>query len=243
MDWLSTGSPATTKNGLTVGASRSARTVGGYATDTWGKRWGTRFPNKPICDETISGDPECMAGFSSRGPCDDRRVKPDVVAPGTDILSAKSSTAPAANYWGVHATAAGYAYNGGTSMAAPLVAGCAAAIRDYYTSVRQIEPSAAVLKATLINSTRWLTGADAVADHAKIPNYHQGFGLIHMPYAVPNPAEPWLKLGYLDTWNTQDKARKNGDLFRYDVEVDAGGAFLRFCLAYTDAPFRALRNI
>ena len=48
---------------------------------------------------------------------------------------------------------------GGTSMAAPLVAGCAALVREYYVSKRHHEPSAALLKATLINGTRWLTGA------------------------------------------------------------------------------------
>ena len=38
------------------------------------------------------------------------------------------------------------------------------------------EPSAALLKATLINSTRKLPGADAVADFDVVPNMHQGFG-------------------------------------------------------------------
>jgi serine protease AprX len=36
-------------------------------------------------------------------------------------------------------------------MAAPLVSGCAALVREYYTSQKRISPSAALLKATLIN--------------------------------------------------------------------------------------------
>jgi iron(III) transport system substrate-binding protein len=70
----------------------------------------------------VSGDPKAMAAFSSRGPCDDRRIKPDVVAPGTDIVSTRSATAPLSHFWGPHQNAK-YAYMGGTSMAAPLVAG------------------------------------------------------------------------------------------------------------------------
>jgi Subtilisin-like serine proteases len=244
VDWLSTGSPATTKNGLTVGASRSNRAVGGYATDTYGKRWPARFPTNPTNAETISGDPESVAAFSSRGPCDDWRIKPDVMAPGTDILSAKSRLAPVTNFWGVHAAAVNYAYDGGTSMAAPLVSGCAALVREYYMSLPSAEaPSAALLKATLINGTKRLTGPSAIADHPDIPNYHQGFGAVHMPYTIPNPLEAWLKLVFVDAWRDPGMQVSNvGDLVRFNVQVEANSPFLRVCLAYTDLPNRALQN-
>jgi serine protease AprX len=244
VDWLSIGSPATTKNGITVGASRSNRTSGGYATDNYGTRWPTRFPIDPTKAEAVSGDPESIAAFSSRGPCDDRRIKPDIVAPGTDILSAKSSRAPAASFWGIHPTAGNYAFDGGTSMAAPLVSGCAALVREYYMSLPDAQsPSAALLKATLINSTRWLTGGSAIADHPDMPNYHQGFGAIYMPYAIPNPRETWLRLVFVDAWTDPSNLISNvGDLVRFNVQVDPGSPFLRVCLAYTDLPNRALQN-
>ncbi|HEX4684569.1 MAG TPA: S8 family serine peptidase, partial [Gemmatimonadaceae bacterium] len=124
VDWLSIGSPASCKNALTVGASRSSRTDGPYGGMTYGQGWRANFPDTPIADQKISGDPNGLAAFSSRGPCDDRRIKPDVVAPGTDILSVKSSKAPDENFWGPHDDH--YAFDGGTSMATPLVAGCAA---------------------------------------------------------------------------------------------------------------------
>ena len=44
--------------------------------------WPGDFPIPPIAEQLLSGDPEGMASFSSRGPCDDRRIKPDIVAPG-----------------------------------------------------------------------------------------------------------------------------------------------------------------
>ena len=75
VDWLSIGSPASCKNALTVGASRNSRTEGGYSTLTYGSAWPREFPDPPIADETISGSPDSLAGFSSRGPCDDRRIK------------------------------------------------------------------------------------------------------------------------------------------------------------------------
>lgn len=244
VDWLSIGSPATSKNAITVGASRTDRTTGGFSTMTWSQAWPQDYPVAPIGTETISGNPEAMAAFSSRGPCDDRRIKPDVVAPGTDIVSTKSSRAPLKNFWGSFPGHNGqYAYMGGTSMATPIVTGCVALIRQYYTDERNYKtPSAALLKATLVNSTRRLSGADAIADFALLPNFHQGFGCVNMKWAVPSKAEPTLKLEFLDTWT--DKTQQfntTGQRLRY--RITAGNAReLRFCLAYTDIPARALQN-
>lgn len=244
VDWLSIGSPATSKNAITVGASRSDRTTGGYTALTWNQFGPLNYPTAPIATENVSGNPEAMAAFSSRGPCDDRRIKPDVVAPGTDILSTKSSRAPLKNFWGSFAGHNGaYAYMGGTSMATPIVTGCVALIRQFYMDERGYKtPSAALLKATLVNSTRRLSGADAIADFPALPNFHQGFGMVNMKWAIPTAAEPTLKLEYLDVWN--DKTQHfmtTGQRLRY--RIAAGNAReLRFCLAYTDLPARALQN-
>jgi len=241
VDWLSLGSPASSKNALTVGASRSNRTSGGYSTFTYNQQWPADFPDGPIADERISGNPECLAAFSSRGPCDDRRIKPDLVAPGTDILSTKSSRAPLRNFWGSHSNNR-YAYMGGTSMSAPLVSGCATLIREYYVKDRNHEPSSALLKATLINSTRWLTGSDSVADHSFVPNYHQGFGCIFMPWAIPNASMPNLRLEFVDTWkSSQERFSMTGQRYRYKFSV-SGGNWIRICLCWIDPPGRALQN-
>lgn len=235
VDWQSIGSPATAKNALTVGASRSDRDAEGLAQKTWKEFNAGKFADPPIATDKISGDPQRLAAFSSRGPCDSSRIKPDVVAPGTDILSARASTAPTSSYWGL-STDPKYAYMGGTSMAAPLVSGCAALVRQYYRQERGVEPSAALLKATLVNSTRWLSGPDATAEHAKNPNYHQGFGAVYMPFAIPNPREPWLRLELVDTWKDAGKQLSGtGDRRRFAFTVN-GGQFLRICLAWTDPP-------
>lgn len=243
VDWLSLGAPATAKNALTVGASRSDRVAGGISNLTYGAMWPAKFALLTSIADNISGDPESMAAFSSRGPCDDLRIKPDVVGPGTDILSCLSSTAPLHKFWGPGPPAAiRYAYMGGTSMAAPLVAGCAVLVRQYFRQDRGHLPSAALLKAALINSARWLRGASATQDFALAPNYHQGFGAVWLPHAIPPAVNPGFALHFVDDW--QNPARQfvaTGQRRQFQFVVQ-GTAELRITLAYTDAPGRALQN-
>jgi len=237
VDLVSVNAPGTAKNALTVGASRSDRT--GVAGDpTFGAWWPNAFPAEPIAGQTLSGDPDALAGFSGRGPCDEQiRMKPDVVAPGTFILSTRSSLAPHEQFWAENPANAAYAYMGGTSMAAPLVSGCAALVRQYYVDTRDHPvPSAALLKATLINGTRWLAGPDAVADHPTPPNYHQGFGGVAMGTTLPR-AGGGFELAFRDT----DALAETGASRQYVVNVEAGKE-LRLCLAWTDPPGRGLQN-
>lgn len=235
---LTIGSPASAKNVLTVGASRSDRTTGGYAEKDYGTIWPRLFPLPPFNQQKVSGDKQCLAGFSSRGPCDDYRVKPDLVAPGTDIVSIKSARAPLSNYWGVHPTNASYAIMGGTSMSAPLVAGCAALVREYYQADRNHAPSAALLKATLINGTTNLGGADV---QVKSSYYNEGFGCVNMLRTIPNPAEN-VALLYLDTWNKPAQYFvRTGQRIKLNFKLSQK-SWLKICLCYTDYPGRALQN-
>ena len=63
---------------------------------------------------------DVMAGFSSRGPTQDKDVKPDVVAPGVDVLSGGYANGPFPTPF------TGFGSVSGTSMATPHVAGAAA---------------------------------------------------------------------------------------------------------------------
>ena len=118
-----------------------------------------------------------IAYFSSRGFTDDNRIKPDVVAPGTYIISTSSSKLDASYYWGEIDPF--YAYDSGTSMATPIVAGTAALVRQYYVDNKSISPSAALIKATLING----------AINMNLPKNAQGWGRVDIENSL-FPASP-----------------------------------------------------
>ncbi len=137
--------PSTAKNALTVGASENLR----------------------LDKDSYADDIDDIANFSSRGATDDGRIKPDVVAPGTWIISTRSSVAPNDSLWEDYNSY--YTYSGGTSMATPITAGTAALVRQYYVDNESLSsPSAALIKATLING----------AANMSLPTYDQGWGRV-----------------------------------------------------------------
>lgn len=240
-DAYSITSPGTSKNALTVGASRSDRAVDA----THGDRWPTRFPNPPLASAPLAGDPDALAGFSSRGPCDDERLKPDVVAPGTCIVSARSSTAPDSQYeFVVDDPDAGGRWGSmsGTSMAAPVVSGIAALVRQYYREERHHDASAALVKATIINGARHLGGPDANLDPAGMPNSHQGFGCVDLAASLPDDDR---RLVFVDTWcsdHLQHAFDRTGQRVRFRIPVERAGLPLRVALVWTDRPGRSAQQ-
>ena len=88
-------------------------------------------------DSAIGGTND-ITGFSSAGPADDGRIKPDIVADGGSLYSSCS------------ASDTDYCSKGGTSMSAPSVTGSTALLiqhyRDHYGGS---DPSVEIIKALL----------------------------------------------------------------------------------------------
>ncbi|MFM8831903.1 MAG: S8 family serine peptidase, partial [Spartobacteria bacterium] len=126
-----------------------------------------------------------MSTFSSWGPCDDGRIKPDLVANGVTVYS--TTAASDSSYDGTYS---------GTSMATPNAAGSAALIQQLYANTFGQRPRASLLKALLIHT------ADDLGNPG--PDYKFGWGLINVKAAADlvlaqkaNPAVPRILEGSL----------------------------------------------
>ncbi|EFC49354.1 predicted protein [Naegleria gruberi] len=98
-----------------------------------------------------------IASFSSRGPADGGRIKPDLVAVGENIVSAHSDGIITTNQCGTgrpkEGNDAALLSKRGTSMSTPLMAGAAALIRQYLQKNRGVSnPSGPLIKALLVQS-------------------------------------------------------------------------------------------
>ncbi|MNJ94745.1 Serine protease AprX [compost metagenome] len=152
IDANSMASPGTAKNIITVGASENKVSTGGIqvpisklraAKDEW--------PAEPIYSSYVSDNENGLAMFSSRGPTMDGRIKPDIVAPGTNILSNKSQMKDSSDLWGAYN--ASYAWSGGTSMSTPLTAGAVAVARQVVQEKLGVQnPSGALMKAIMLHT-------------------------------------------------------------------------------------------
>lgn len=92
-------------------------------------------PADNTCNAGEGTQRSSVATFSSRGPSGDQWLRPDVVAPGNNIVSAQATTgaAIAANDYAVNTRSDPfYATASGTSMAAPAATGSAALVLDAY---------------------------------------------------------------------------------------------------------------
>lgn len=100
-----------------------------------------------------------MSSFSSWGPTDDGRIKPDISAPGVNIFSTTSTTTTS------------YGNLSGTSMATPVVSGTLTLLQQLHFQLNQSYMRAATLKALIIH-----TAKEAGAQPG--PDYRFGWGLL-----------------------------------------------------------------
>ncbi|MCC6728645.1 MAG: S8 family serine peptidase [Chthonomonadales bacterium] len=238
IDLGSVGSPATAKGCITVGASESVRTgvgiPGRWGDYVWGG--GVQYTADPIETDPVSNNYDGMAALSSRGPCGDGRVKPDLVAPGTNVISARSQVGSSTG-WGV--LNAFYMYDGGTSMSCPLAAGAAALARQYYVERRGFSPSAALLKATMIHGAADMPGQYAPSEAGPVPNNNEGWGRVDLAASLIPQATTY----YLDATAANSKLLTNATPSRAAlVRLADTSQPLRATLAWTDPPSNPVAN-
>ncbi|NPE29057.1 PGF-pre-PGF domain-containing protein [Methanococcoides sp. SA1] len=234
IDLDSISSPGTAKNCLTVGASENDRPS---FSDTWGYNWASKFSVNPIRDDLMANNTEGIAAFSSRGPTDDGRIKPDVVAPGTYIASTRSSVSNTTG-WGI--IGPNYLYMGGTSMSAPIVAGTAALVRQYYNETEDLQnPSAALIKATLIHHAHDMTpgqyGIDSTQEVQSKPDYSQGWGRVDIA-GMMDPQYPEVSV-YFDKINLN-----TSESWNVSYGYIKAGENVSATLVWTDYPGNSLVN-
>ena len=159
--------------------------------------------------------------FSSRGPTDDGRIKPDVSAPGDEAND--NPDEPCGYGDMIRSTIPGNEYDemAGTSMAAPAVSGCVALIyQDYRSTHSGANPTPATIKALLIHTAEDLGNAG--------PDYTYGWGLINVTAAadvVRADNNPYQTIF--------EEVISHGQVDTYDVSVPAGSE-LRATLVWTD---------
>ncbi|MFE3773113.1 S8 family serine peptidase [Streptomyces sp. NPDC057579] len=225
--------PAAAKNCLTVGASESERPD---IPLTYGELSSSSFPVDPIHDDRQADNSAGMAAFSSRGPTQEGRFSPDLIAPGTSILSTHSRAAKFSTVFGV-SDDPDFFFDSGTSMATPLVAGCAAVLRESLVKNGTPDPSAALVKAMLINGADDLPGQYDPTEAGPSPNNNSGFGLVNLEQAIVLP-DAGNQAGFADEGPLdQDQERP------FTLTVPPGGSHqLKITLVWTDPPGPALQN-
>lgn len=229
--------PGTAKNCLTVGAAESVRTDGGYQSG-YGRLWPGDYSAQPLRDDKVSDNGHDVAAFSSRGPTQDGRLKPDLVAPGTNIVSVRSQALqPSVNGWGPYLPLAGkYMFDGGTSMATPLVTGAAAVVRQYLRTVKgRRAPSGALIKATLIHAAQYRAYRFEPCAPDWIADTSQGWGHLDLANVLAPPAPIQVR------WYDNVAGLNTGESTRWSCSVKDLRVPLKITLAWTDYPGNAGR--
>lgn len=267
-------SPGNAKNVITVGALESPRNLTNavvYDTNFLAVKIGstvipgrgysetntTYFTNevlKPFTDTAHQ-----VAGFSSRGNVgveiegSSGRFKPDVVAPGSFILSARSARWELTNQYpadpltgefpdsyylfgdleNANAPDFRYRYESGTSMAAPAISGLLAQMQQYLEQKQSLLPSVATYKALLINASR--ASSETYEPNTREVFNYGGWGMPTLPRAlrsgikIPGGDD---QLAYIE--GTPGLATGEAATFR--LRLSRTNSPLRITLVWTDPP-------
>lgn len=151
-----------------------------------------------------------LSGFSSAGPTDDGRIKPDLMGIGESVLSS-TAAGPAA-----------YGRSSGTSMATPNVAGSLLLLQEMATRLRGQALRAATLKALVLHT--------AIDLGPPGPDYQHGWGLLNTAAAAAQLNAAFRREGRL-----QERELAPGAHWEDTLLKQQDGP-LRITLGWTDPP-------
>lgn len=217
----SVGTPGSAKNVITVGASENKRPSDESGSWTDG------------CAVAASGADNAMdvIGFSSRGPVEGGRVKPEVIAPGTHIQGTASTNAGYTGdgvcdkYRPTGQTV--FAASSGTSHSTPAIAGVTSLVyRWLQTQYADAAPSAAAVKAYLMANPTYLTGASA---NDNLPSNNQGYGMPNLSAAFDSTTARVVE-------DQTTVLGATGSTYNWSGAVVDTAKPLRIAIAYSDAP-------
>jgi len=184
--------PAVAKNVLVVGAVRDV--IGGYT--------------QPAHVQ--------MTSFSSWGPADDGRIKPDLVGNGEWLLSA----------YMVDAGGDQWALASGTSMSSPNVAGSLGLLLEHW---RATHPWAADMRASTLKALVIHTADECGPDDG--PDYSFGWGLLNTLRASQTITADLNQPFVISEWRLP-----GGGAFEMQVATDGTSPELRATICWTDPP-------
>ncbi len=193
---------------IVVFAAGNERTAGippGRCGDNYGTM-GVPAGAKNIITVGASDDFDDMADFSSWGPTDDGRIKPEICAPGVGIYSTYLDNS--------------YHGNSGTSMATPVVSGCIALLLEQ--GHRMLPDAQTPLPETV--KALFVASAKDVGNPG--PDFEFGYGILDIQKAI----DFVLHLGFIEG------ELAVGETFLQEFDVPDTVAELNIALAWSDVP-------
>mgnify|MGYP001814963875 CR=1 FL=1 len=156
-----------------------------------------------------------MAPFSSWGPTDDGRIKPDLAANGVLLLS---------TWIDEHSP---YAVASGTSMASPSVTGSLLLLQEHYADLHGTGNfmRSATLKALAIHTADEAGSADG-------PDYEYGWGLLNTRKAAELISDAHVGVNH----QVIEGSLQNGSTDPVPVQVPGGNSIIRATLVWMDPP-------
>jgi hypothetical protein len=186
----------------------------------------------------------------------DGRVKPDIVAPGYTVMTARAKPGygecdPSQRLLPPSGALDGLAYRHGTSFAAPVVSGAAAMVTQYFqdgfyptgsktSGDAYPDPSGALVKAVLLNGAQPLMGVHDSNTMMNSGNHgydaQQGLGRLNLGEALPLNTNPNNKFNAI----VQDRARiSSGVIKKMRIKIDTSqctATDLSVTLVWMDPP-------